>query len=389
VAELMQFQAPKDYRVDDAARLREDLQRQRQAIDNALRELDRDKADRWRWRRVASTSATADFGEALLLDVTVGAIVVRLPDGDIQRQGRRVLLCLSASGTVTVRPITGTINGANSDSLTAVGSYIYEWDGAAWWRSSAGAWAPAPLPDAGTLSKFDTSTSPVALYNFEGNWNDDSGNGLHLTRTGNSRFVNFCPDTRPPSSPFIGHMFDGNTFGTHASNAALQLHDDLTIEIISWMYGPIPSPGVWVEYGGGNVPSTGNPLYSVIHQQVGEVTNLIWFTESGSSTAASYSLPWHPIVGKLQYLAITKVRSGSNCEVKFYANGTLIGTSPTLVNPTDGSASFLRVGNNDLNNARMNNSAIFSLRISPVARSAADIKAEYNARLGGYYGVLP
>lgn len=79
------------------------------------------------------------------LVVAAGTFNITMPVASAQNAGRRIAIEVQ-SGTVTVVPTTGQVQGAASDALSTVGRYDYESDGVGWWRAPLGAGGAAVSP---------------------------------------------------------------------------------------------------------------------------------------------------------------------------------------------------------------------------------------------------
>ncbi len=63
-----------------------------------------------------------------------GTFQLTLPAATFDNAGRSVAVVVR-SGTITVVPITGLVQGAASDALATVGLRLYVSDGVGWWRA--------------------------------------------------------------------------------------------------------------------------------------------------------------------------------------------------------------------------------------------------------------
>lgn len=137
----MKFRGITSFRTENPKDLAVDLEREHNAVSEAFRQTDLEKASRWtKWRK-ATGETTAALDEAILGDTTGGNFIVKLPVVGGSDVGRAVIVCLSAgSGVITVVPSNGTVNGGGStdniDSTNGRGYRHYIWDGqSSWWRA--------------------------------------------------------------------------------------------------------------------------------------------------------------------------------------------------------------------------------------------------------------
>lgn len=273
----------RDYRVAESGELRQDLQRQNLSIEALLSDVRREKLDRWRWRRVVTDSATAQFGEALRISVGAERIRIRLPAGDYGEQGKRVLLVLDGDGEVAVRGINGQINGADTDELTNVGTYLYEWEGSGWWRQGMGSsLSPSTLTELDTLMTIDstivwasrTYEPQVVSANTVGLWRlATAGTSQLADQSPNGNDLTVADGTRRGASiwPGMGGVYFDGTFGLRGPVGAtsLRLTGDMTVAFIT---------STFVATGAGAFVSTvANPhLFAHMTQGETEDTNQLY-----------------------------------------------------------------------------------------------------------------
>jgi len=218
------------------------------------------------------------------------------------------------------------------------------------------------------IRKFDTTHSPVALYNFEGNLNDSSGNGLTLTTGGTVVYRKIWPG--------LLAMVSGTPTRV-ANDALLTILGDVTVEAICAMSSTTLSVALVAMQGAGEL-EVNNSLYQLI---ISDQNTLQSFTEHGAgtddvfnSTGANQGLPQLNIPFHLAIVRASNV-------IRFYLNGELFGSaSSTLTAPTGGSSANLRIN--------ATNVPLASVKIIASALTATQIRAEYNRTMGPAAGFL-
>jgi hypothetical protein len=135
-AAAVRFAGLKDYSTDDTGRLRQELQRQNNAVDESLAALERERAAR-PVRRTVADDSVAVHDEALLV---VESCRIELPPSDHDRPFRTVTIVVTRTGlTITVAAASGEfVMGSSPDETFAgiAGIRRYEDDGqGTWWRA--------------------------------------------------------------------------------------------------------------------------------------------------------------------------------------------------------------------------------------------------------------
>jgi hypothetical protein len=227
----------------------------------------------------------------------------------------------------------------------------------------------------------DTTHSPVALYQFNGNMLDSSGNGFHLSLfTGLERYTWLAPGLR-------GFFFDGETSIRRPGNdALLTITGAITIECII-LVCPNALTGTFISFGGGAATTITNKLYEL---------------DFSSSTRYQFGVRWERLVSSpvsyvtneegLPYCfpvhyAMTR-SAGSSQTVNFYVNGESFGINSGMLAPTGGTSSRLWVGSDDnpLVTFDFMVCSMASLKIIPSQLSLQQLKMEYNKTVGHFYG---
>lgn len=227
----------------------------------------------------------------------------------------------------------------------------------------------------------DTTHSPVALYQFNGNMLDSSGNGLDLSLfTGLQRYTWLAPGLR-------GFFFNGETSIRRPGNdALLTITGAITIECII-LVCPNALTGTFISFGGSAATTATNVLYELGFAQGSRYNFRVGWERLVSVPISSVEL-----MGGLPYcfpVHYAMTRSiGSSQTVVHYVNGTaIVGTSPLLA-PTGGTSSRLWVGSDDnpLVTFDFMVCSIASLKIVPTQLNEQQLKMEYNRTVGHFYG---
>ncbi|HWA29102.1 MAG TPA: hypothetical protein VG734_25860 [Lacunisphaera sp.] len=235
---------------------------------------------------------------------------------------------------------------------------------------------------AGTIrpQRLPNNYGALALWNFDGNLLDSSGNGRNLTvETGVQRYSQIWPGMRAI------HLNGTTTLVYNVADPALRLTGDMSVTFILYLLtalyntGPLFSHGV---AGDGGVAS--NYLYDI------EILNgpkVEWFQEytgQADSFADFVDLPpvW-PCV-------LTYVRSGGGTIITQYLNGQQWGTPSynsggALVAPTDGTSGRLRFGQSGLSPPAC---FLAGAKLDGRALSADEVKSDYNLSWGRAFGTI-
>jgi hypothetical protein len=223
--------------------------------------------------------------------------------------------------------------------------------------------------------RFDTTHSPAALYHFDGNLLDSSGNALTLSGTP------FYQEVFPGMLGLSG----GTSIARASHDASLTVLGDKTIQALLAM-PPITAgtaaSGTFISAFSGSSANTGahNYLHSLLmvtQDQVG------WFHENGvSGTNITFGSTRGIRVGSLVHVT---ARYQSNV-LTFFINGREAGISSVLTAPTDGSLSVLKFCHFAPANAFF--PVIFGWKFVASALTDVEVRAEYNRTLGPHLGFL-
>ena len=241
--------------------------------------------------------------------------------------------------------------------------------------SDAGA-GQANLSGLRQINYHDTTHTPVALWNFDGNLDDSSGNSITLGvgPGGTERYA-------PIGGGKRGFFFDQGTYLTTVSSspAALEIVGDMTIEMLiapaSLDHGGYASIIRYTKPTSGRVNSTHNNLYTLYTVTDGGANYLAYYAEKdGGPTGISHLDASSVLPAYSQIFHFAMVRASN--EVSFYVDGAQLGsTSSGLAAPNGGSASELYVGSTSTPDKYFNG-VIASLKICNTALTADQILDE-------------
>ena len=137
----MNFKPPQSFRTEDPTLLDADLARLTDAAALALTQLERERAARWRVRRIRGATGVARFpcamGEFLVINTEDAAVQVALPGLNPASVGREVAFARydHANALTFIGSNGALVNGAAS--FTAAASVgrgpTFVNDGSAWW----------------------------------------------------------------------------------------------------------------------------------------------------------------------------------------------------------------------------------------------------------------
>lgn len=213
-----------------------------------------------------------------------------------------------------------------------------------------------------TNTKHTTAHSPIALWQFDDDLTDSSGNGYDLSlATGYERYTELAPGVR-------GALLDGGTILSRVYTAALKITGDLTVEC-GFVPGVWTNPQDLIRFGGGTGQAN-NTCYAL--RVNGQSHYLSYLAEYGSSTpktTSTHAVNDGLVVGTLYHLAL---RRESNV-ISFFINGRLISSaSGTLTAPDGGTTGLMKIGYSGSEVV----GGITSVKIIDSALTDAEIKTE-------------
>lgn len=226
-------------------------------------------------------------------------------------------------------------------------------------------------------TKFDTTHSPVALYHFDNDSLDYSGNGFDLS-SGTSTYVRLEPSGSRMA------LANGASPARPSTDATLSITGDVTLQVIVKMVAfPATTNTAFISFTASGESLATNTLYQLGFNGSNQ---LRWLHEFGAgatdqqflSTGTTEDPP-----GLFRYTYYAAVRSSN--VVTFYLDGLPYGSSSGTLTAASGGTSAVLTINPALG------STFFCLGAKVVnsALSAANIKAEYNRTMGAAFGTIP
>lgn len=231
-----------------------------------------------------------------------------------------------------------------------------------------------------TTIQHDTSHSPVALYQLDGNLHDTSGNSrpdLSLV-SGTTRYCDLHPGMR-------GVYFD-NVTQFRVQHVSLQITGALTVQFFASLGLKIVNGATlssatmcFLSHAGNKSTSAEYELYSMKSYSSNcnpqyQAQSSIHGTLIFRNTTESFGM-----AGVHQH---TLVRSASGT-VTYYINGIAqAGSASPLDAPTDGGNGYLYLGGSSLGDEMLCASAVSSVKICNVEFSPTDVLNSYNSTLG-------
>jgi hypothetical protein len=215
--------------------------------------------------------------------------------------------------------------------------------------------------------------SPVGLWQFDGDLNDSSGNGFHLTvESGAARYTNIFPGLRALL------IVDPLKLIYNVAEPVLRITGNLTIEMLLQLSPAYEAGKFLCSHTATGETSDTNALYQ-IDMVATTSENVGLFSESGAGVNASYSITLYPPLS-LCHFAVTRVTN----VVQFYLNGRTLGAaSGTLTTPTDGTSGRFRVGSSTVAGTAPSG-ILSSLKVLNIGLTSGQILDEFNRTLGAY-----
>jgi collagen triple helix repeat protein len=217
----------------------------------------------------------------------------------------------------------------------------------------------------GSPQLHDLTGSPLALWQFQDDILDSSGNGFHLTLFGGTlRFTDMWP------GGIRGILLESGTMLRYpVLESALKITGSITIECLVrvWNY----EGGTWASYMASGDTEPTNVQYRM---DINPASNnqLGWFQENGAGLDNAHIISYVPAFTDICHLASR--RTGSTGPVQFFLNGRTFGPSAVLANaPTGGTSALFYVGDADIGSVP---GVLSSLKIHNSARSDAQIQAD-------------
>jgi len=229
----------------------------------------------------------------------------------------------------------------------------------------AGARPVTPLPDNGVGSLMADN---VALFHFDSNGNDSSGNGINLTLSNSPSFV----------GGYVGNSIDLNGTNQTASTTDSRVKLTGDMSLFTWIFlDDLTDNDNLIRCGGAGEAPANNLLYFI--QLEGTSGDILYIHEYGPGN--NQSVVVSGMVSAGQWLHIGFVRDATAKTVKFYRDGRVIQTFSYTDNADGGSTSPLFLGSNGAGdrfmNGRFDEFAIWSR-----ALSSSDVAQIYDSQSG-------
>lgn len=229
--------------------------------------------------------------------------------------------------------------------------------------------------------KLDTTYNPVALWNFDGNLNDEGSAGETLTVARGS--TTYATGHAHATKGFL--FRDANTGidgTTDPAPASLRITGDLTAQVVMrWAEFGIGAFGSeLVSCKGDTLSEAENLLYSIDLQDIAGVMSpqFQWEHGAGStrvtvSAPSTYTLTPH----RWYHIVCRRTDAGSgNSFGELFVNGKLL-ASATHPNATGGTLSLIQIGKDQQLNVDLKKSTISSIKINDTALTDAQLAAEF------------
>jgi YVTN family beta-propeller protein len=178
--------------------------------------------------------------------------------------------------------------------------------------------------------------------------------------------------------------FDGmSDYVNVPHSSSLKIVGDVTNEL--WFKLSTLQNAHLITFSGAGETEAVNVLYQIAITNVsGSNARFQFFAETGDGVNIDLSSPTVTLnTGIWYHIAVTRSISADNQTVKFYLDGTQIGTNQTSASlPSGGAASYLRIGSNSVNSSVFSGS-IDEVRIWNTSLSSDDISRRKNCELQG------
>lgn len=335
---------------------------------------------------VSTSGYKARLGDLVRLNMSAGALTIKLPAVRPQDVGKSITLLntTGSTNTLTVLSPGGTINGASAYSLsrryfrrTLIAAAERKWvDDISSAVDSDGA------PYLTTSMPTGVTTPPVALYQFDGTaaaLTDRSGNGNTLTR-----FVG----SSEPYNVYNGVV--GANFSTWAArssaDSSFQLTGAMTLEIDMIPQDFVAAPTPYRAYATCGYTSTwassaDNFLWGVWTSST-TATGQGWaketrsFHQAGSGPSNYEVLFPEAYIQRGQRLLYTQTRASNGTDYTVYIDGVEAGSGTAGGAPDGGGSTVLSVGHSS-DGGWPSEAIIFSVRLTPVEFSADQVLEAY------------
>lgn len=180
----------------------------------------------------------------------------------------------------------------------------------------------------------DTTHTPAALYEFDGDLVDSSGNGLDLSMGTGTAIYGPAPVTDG-----LGAFFQASRAQRGSFDASLQILTALTLEAMVFP-GAVHSADAYIaSFNGSGDTEAVNILYNMM---LTSGNRLRYLHEAGAGVDHGITFNVSIPLGQWSHLAITRDSAGTG--INAYVNGILRGSTTLGAAPTGGGSSQLQVG---------------------------------------------
>lgn len=230
---------------------------------------------------------------------------------------------------------------------------------------------------------FDTSDSPVGLWNFNNSLADLSGNGNTFSEitAGTTRYADIYPGMKALS---VTNAVGANVrWETTVNPTPLRILGALTIEVLCNLI-PTAADDILM-FAGSGTGQANNVLYWA-YKNTGDAKP--GYAHAHGANVSDFFNADTEVPFNLCYMAWTRNSAGT--VINHYQNGRLIGTSSALTPPDGGTSSNrLTLGRNQNTITGSVCPGMYaSIRITAAQKSDSTILREYNKTLGPVYGLL-
>lgn len=245
------------------------------------------------------------------------------------------------------------------------------------WSNTDGYWAAKPTTNTYFYAQpHDTTFNPIALYQFNGNLNDSSGNSRTLTLSaGTALYTDVAPQLK-------GFFFNGATKLTQ-TNSAFQIAGDITFECIMSLHNT-NNGGILIASGDSGETQTTNYLYQLNFGgggPTGQLLSLFW--EFGAGNNVTYTFSDAPFnINEPFHFALVR----QSAVLTMYINGRQVGASSGSLTPPDGApgTQTLAIGA-DISNTAFLIGTVASLKVIGRALTQSEVASEFQRTLGNAF----
>lgn len=228
------------------------------------------------------------------------------------------------------------------------------------------------------ISRHDTTSSPVALYQLDSSLVDGSGNGLTLTCA--------TPLYSDVYAGVRGNLPNASTLAAlHRADPLLIITGDITVACLVYANKQVSSATAVVTQVGDSTDGSFSNAWNYLFSLGMGIGSLNYIHEATGPSTRTYSVDFQVPIRQLFHYAFTRV---SNV-IQFYVNGRPAGAaSSALTAPGGGTSSQLCIGgrlNGDFSSIvsdSLFNGVISSVKIISSGLTATQMKSLYNNSMG-------